>query len=121
MFLKQLFYADMITVVINVTIICMELYEHLYTCHCPDFNRICKHIHQIHSHTSRSSFQQYNSNSSLCDTIPYSPGTPLNDNQLQEGATSPSRFHDHNKQILEFYQNLVNCEHISGKCRHILI
>ena len=61
----------------------LRCYEHLYTCDCPDFNRICKHIHKIHSYTNRSSFQQYNSNSSLSVTISHSPETPLmNDNQL---------------------------------------
>ena len=80
-----------------LTITCMELCEHLYTCDCPDFNRICKHIHKIHSYTNRSSFQQYNSNSSLSVTISHSPETPLmNDNQLQESVTSPSGFNNHN-------------------------
>ena len=88
-----------------LTITCMELCEHLYTCDCPDFNRICKHVYKIHSYTNTSSFQQYNSNSSLPVTISHSPETPLmNDNQLQE--TPPSGFNDHNKQILEFYKNL---------------
>ena len=90
-----------------LTISCMELCDYLYTCDCPDFNRICKHIHKIHSYTNRSSFQQYNSNSSLSVTISHSPETPLmNDNQLQESVTSPSGFNDHNKQILQFYKNL---------------
>ena len=54
-----------------------------------------------------SPFQQYNSNSSLSDTISHSPETPMmNDNQLQESATSPSGFNDHNKQIVELYKNL---------------
>ena len=30
----------------------------------------------------------------------------MNDNQLQESATSPSGSNDHNKQILEFHKNL---------------
>ena len=90
-----------------LTITCMELCEHLYTCDCPDFNRICKHIYKIHSCTNRSSFQQYSSKSSLSVTISHSLETPLmNDNQLQESVTSPSGFNDHNKQILEFYKNL---------------
>ena len=85
----------------------MELCEHLYICDCPDFNRMCKDFHKIHSSTNRSSFQQYSSKSSLSDTISHSPETPLmNDNQLQESATSPSGSNDHNKQILEFHKNL---------------
>ena len=90
-----------------LTITCMKLCEHLYTCDCPDFNRMCKHIHNIHSYTNRSSFQQYNSNNSLFDTISHSPETPqMNNNQLQGSVNSPSVFNYHNKQILEFYKNL---------------
>ena len=76
-----------------LTITCMELCEHLYTCNCPDFNRMCKHIHKIQSFTNRSSFQQYSNNSRLSDTNFHSPETPLmNDNHLQKNATSPSSF-----------------------------
>ena len=89
------------------TITCMELCEHLYICDCPNFNRMCKHIYKICSYTNRSSFQQCNSNSSFSDTIYHSSETPLmNDSQLQESATSPSGFNDHNKQILKFHKNL---------------
>ena len=35
-----------------LTISCMEVCEHLYTCDCPDFSRMCKHIHKIHSSTN---------------------------------------------------------------------
>ena len=35
-----------------LTITCMELSEHLYMWDCPDFNRMCKHIHKIHSYTN---------------------------------------------------------------------
>ena len=85
----------------------MELCEHLYACNCPDFNRMYKHIHKIQSYTNRSSFQQYNNNSSLSDTISHSPETPLmNDNHLQKSVTSPSSFNDHNKEIQEFHKNL---------------
>lgn len=90
-----------------LTMICMELCEHLYTYNWPGFNRICKHIHKIHSYISRSSFQQYNSNNSLFDTISHSPETPqMNNNQPQGSVNSPSVFNYHNKQILEFYKNL---------------
>ena len=40
-----------------LTVTCMELCEHLYIFDCPDFDRMCKHIHKIHSYTHRSSFQ----------------------------------------------------------------
>ena len=86
----------------------MDLCEHLYICDCPDFNKICMYIHKIHSYTNRSSFQQCNSNSSFSDTIYHSPETPLmNDNQLQESATSSSDFNDHSKQFLDFHKNLA--------------
>ena len=90
-----------------LTITCMDLCEHLYICDFPNLNRMCEHIHKIYSYINRSPFQQYNSNSSSSDTISHSPETPMmNDNQLQESATSPSGFNHHNKQIVEFYNNL---------------